>query len=336
MAVNTTRSNELTLIPVVPKLQLGYAINLYMDILEHAINPIIIVLGMIGNVLSFLVMVNKRNRSSSTCIYMACLAISDIFGLIAIMGVISMTTVIKQQYDLKFMQDSCKWVALFMYFSGNCSSWLLLLMTADRTVAILRPLKAASYCTAGRARKSCIICFVVFFCYDLHKLFLYEPFSTQKIANCQYKLWLPSYVRSGFRIVHFCTSSLIPTIILVILNTGIIYGISKSGNIEKSVSSKSKHGEGTDKKSSDKSRLTKMTVMSSIAFISLTVPYSLYRLYFTFSKGTTAYENFMRSLILQTLLKTTLANYAINFYLYIVGGGKRFRDDVSNILSIKQ
>ena len=39
--------------------------------------PFIVLIGIIGNVLSFLVMIEPRNRHISTCIYMASLSVSD-------------------------------------------------------------------------------------------------------------------------------------------------------------------------------------------------------------------------------------------------------------------
>ena len=39
--------------------------------------PVIVIVDIIGNILSFLVMVRPHNRHISTCVYMACLSISD-------------------------------------------------------------------------------------------------------------------------------------------------------------------------------------------------------------------------------------------------------------------
>ena len=44
--------------------------------------PCIIILGMIGNILSFMVMLMKHNRRISCCVYMAMLAVSDSVCLI--------------------------------------------------------------------------------------------------------------------------------------------------------------------------------------------------------------------------------------------------------------
>ena len=77
--MNTSENNAYVVGPV---------LDFYLKILEYAANPIIVALGIVGNILSFCVMVYKRNRSSPPSIYMAGLAVSDFFGILTVGGVI--------------------------------------------------------------------------------------------------------------------------------------------------------------------------------------------------------------------------------------------------------
>ena len=53
-----------------PQFKIGVSVHDYYF-------PFIVIIGVIGNILNFLVMVQPHNRHISTCVYMACLSISD-------------------------------------------------------------------------------------------------------------------------------------------------------------------------------------------------------------------------------------------------------------------
>ena len=55
----------------------SFTISKIADFINTYWNPVLIPIGLVGNTLSFLVMVKINNRKMSTCIYMAAISIND-------------------------------------------------------------------------------------------------------------------------------------------------------------------------------------------------------------------------------------------------------------------
>ena len=55
----------------------GYTIFKIADFINFYWFPVLIPVGLVGNILSFLVMIKPNNRKMSTCIYMAAISIND-------------------------------------------------------------------------------------------------------------------------------------------------------------------------------------------------------------------------------------------------------------------
>ena len=118
--------------------------------------PILIPLGVVGNTLSFLVMIKPNNRKISTCIYMAAISINDnlmlCFGLHDwLVGTVNIQ---------KWYLWECKVNTFFAFFCLQCATYQVLAMTFDKYIAIKWPHRATVYSTPKRAVK---IIFTIFF-----------------------------------------------------------------------------------------------------------------------------------------------------------------------------
>ena len=114
---------------------------------------------------------------------------------------------------------------------------------------------------------------------------------------------------------------------LLLMNAGIIYGISKNSfksNID------------DDKQKVQTRQLAKMALFASIAFIILTVPNGVWRIYHVYfpvklSDGNIRYLKFF---VVHKLLNLGwILNASVNFYVYCLGGGKAFRKDAKRLLA---
>ena len=81
--------------------QIGTAIQRYMA-------PLVVVIGVLGNTLSFLVMIQPRNRRVSCCIYMAALAVSDTMTLYVAAHLWVVSDGIS---DYKMPHGECIWIS---------------------------------------------------------------------------------------------------------------------------------------------------------------------------------------------------------------------------------
>jgi hypothetical protein len=92
------------------------------------------------------------------------------------------------------------------------------------------------------------------------------------------------------------------------------------------------------RRSSETEYLTRMLVLVSVAYVATSIPY---RLYFIILLIPQVSEKFDLSDTCYFILYNVMAfslhglwvwNYAINFYMYCAGGGRRYRDDIKYVL----
>ena len=130
-------------------------IGTYIDIYWF---PILVPIGLIGNTLSFLVMIKPNNRKMSTCIYMAAIGINDnVMMFLALYDNLVFATKVHNPYLIE-----CKIAAYFTLLATQNSTFLVLAMMVDRYIAIKRPHKAAVHSTPRRAVRTVLgICIFV-------------------------------------------------------------------------------------------------------------------------------------------------------------------------------
>ena len=110
--------------------------------------PVLIPLGLAGNILSFLVMIRPKNRKVSTCIYMAAISINDNLLLCFDIHVWFVVAVNKRKWN----EWECKSNAYFAYLCLQTATYLILAMTIDKYIAIQWPHKSAWYSSPRRAK----------------------------------------------------------------------------------------------------------------------------------------------------------------------------------------
>uniref|UniRef100_X2B271 G-protein coupled receptors family 1 profile domain-containing protein n=1 Tax=Capitella teleta TaxID=283909 RepID=X2B271_CAPTE len=112
--------------------------------------PIIVFFGTIGNGLSIRVLLRRRMRGKSVYIYLLVLSCSDT----AVLYFSAFKTWIYELSNWELLHVStevCKVSTLFILVALHCSSWLIVLVTIDRSVAVWSPLRAASLCSLRQA-----------------------------------------------------------------------------------------------------------------------------------------------------------------------------------------
>ncbi|CAH1784787.1 unnamed protein product [Owenia fusiformis] len=199
--------------------------------------------GLVGNILSFIVL--YRQKVNTSVFFLKCLAVSD--GLYMLWYLV---------FDLYYTAyDSSPWVtnredpsahvipANYIYTNlGNTtltlySSWLVVLLTVDRFIIVRMPLMANSLCTLNKARVEAFVLFVccVGFCLpilwqytssiELHPcwdyLIMYKdptPFGRTFGTVFMYNVVLTGLLRS-----------LIPVVMVFIMNILLVIGLVKAG-----------------------------------------------------------------------------------------------------------
>ena len=110
--------------------------------------PVFIPVGLVGNTLSFLVMIKPNNRKMSTCIYMAAISINDNI----MMYMISHDYLVSNAQIHQWNPFKCNFLAFVALFALQNSTFLVVAMTVDKYIAIKWPHRAATYSTPKRAK----------------------------------------------------------------------------------------------------------------------------------------------------------------------------------------
>ena len=94
--------------------------------------PFLVPLGLVGNTLSFLVMMKPSNRRMSTCVYMAGISIND-----NIMMVIAVHVFIAENAEWhQYHPAECSYVVFTGLYALQNATFLILGMTTDKYIAI--------------------------------------------------------------------------------------------------------------------------------------------------------------------------------------------------------
>lgn len=143
---------------------------IYTFLVEKIYKIVITVIGLIGNGVTIIILTNKRNRKSSTAIYLTALAVSDI--LILIFGPFCdwlevMWNVIIKEYG----SVACKLQTFMQYSSSSTSSWLLAAVTIEKALSVMFPYWVRSACTIKSTYIVILTTWIVVYAVNMHFLF---------------------------------------------------------------------------------------------------------------------------------------------------------------------
>ena len=212
------------------------------------------------------------------------------------------------------------------FVSTFCSTYFIISMTFDRFYSIITPHKAASFNTVKRA-KITILCIVIFsFLFNIPHVFITSnqqrrcvPFGKATGLIGQFYYWLSFVVNFAF-----------PFTSLLIMNSVIIHSIRKSFKIKRTPSEAQGQTEGQNSKRSE-TQVFATLLLVTFAFLILTTPAYVFFLYVQFFDYTSSVYRFAGfHLFFHVAQKLQYANYGINFFLYVISGGK-FRADLSTL-----
>ena len=302
--------------------KIAYYINQYWF-------PILTPIGLVGNTLSFLVMIQPNNRKMSTCIYMASISINDNLMMCLVLHYWLVTVVKIHDWHLW----ECKIVAYFVNSSLQSSTYQVLAMTIDKYVAIKWPHRAAMYSTPKRARSIPLCVIICALCYNVPHLFASSVIGDQCFA----------YAVGGtktvvFSWITFLVNGIIPFSMLIFMNSVIVQTVRRSRKMFRStittISGREKD-QGKERRErtmkSAENQLTIMLLLVTMLFLILLLPTYIRFIYLTFVERDTPSKYASSMLFFQITFKLYTTNNGINFFLYCISG-KKFRNDLKEIL----
>ncbi|XP_067664688.1 FMRFamide peptide receptor frpr-18-like [Haliotis asinina] len=302
-------------------------------IFKVVVTPIIALIGIVGNCLSFMVMKTRMLREKSYSHYLCALAVFDSLSLIAV----QVKTTDELLYYLHkpslftyFTDAGCK---LYVFTECMCylmSSWLIVCMAQERLIVVFMPFKKHVLCTQRGAVVIILAIFVIMSYTQMFRLIM-----VTKIGDkCEGRPELSAiYTSLHVYFYQFALCFILPILIVSICNISVlckIRSVSRAMADENSSSTRLTRG------AARRHKTTMMLLTICFMYITTLLPV------ITVTMIVFVYLNFYpihaASVFVNITPWTHVAtvvsqiNYAANFFIYVVSG-KNFRVELRRIFS---
>ena len=295
--------------------------------------PVLIILGTIGNILTLLIMIKPSMRATSTCFYMASLAIFDTLTLY-FNCFTKWLTLLEDVDVLKASSAACKTINFLSYACFDIAVWILVAMTIERFIAVHFPFKAAKYATIKHGKIVLVALIVIFTGTNLHFFWTVSLNERGQCASLEDHAYFHNEVWPWIDATIY---SFLPFALLLIFNVLIIYDNRR--HLLRRSTLHARRTKETKRNSGFHFRLSAMLVTVSIVFLLLSSPnvilISIRNKYFDFSQGVKDWRDVaVYSLWSRATSFCLYLNHSVNFLLYCVSG-QRFRRELINLLTCK-
>ena len=298
-----------------PQFKICVAINDYYF-------PSIVSVGIIGNILSFLVMVQPHNRHISTCVYMASLSVSDTILIIYQGYSVWMLPAFKLH---PFVSIQCKWNIFTGFGIGMIGSLIIVAMTFDKFFAIRFPHKSASFNTPRRAKIVVAIIVVVSVIFNLPHFFVTLLIDETCMPYARQGVW-----NQIFMFASFLINTVGVFVALIIMNGFIISAVRGRKKLLQNMGESEKSSESKHQRSTER-QITIMLLLVSFLYLILIGPGCIHFVNWLIvppDRNPLTHANF--TLSYNVCQKLFFTNNSINFFLYCISGQK-FPTDLFSI-----
>ena len=288
---------------------------------------IILLFGTFGNVMTVIILRRLRSGWSAMNVYLTALALSDT----AMLYCVALPTWARKVLDYDVYASHvivCKLAVWGMNLASISSAWLLVALTAQRAASVVWPHRVNVICTR---HKSLVVSVTIIVGCGLLQSHMFHGFGVVKINNgttetCTFSTtaYQEFYARVWIRVSTFLYS-VIPCVCLIVSN--VIIGWKLTGAMKEAkerFSSRSENQKDSRQKKASSVTVTIITV--SVAFVVITVPFTIYSSVFYASTPSE-----IHLFLYDVLFVIGLFNFAWNFYLYCLTGSK-FREEFKKIM----
>ena len=293
--------------------------NMRIRVLYLTMYPILLVLGTVGNVLAVAVMMRKKNRKHAISWYIAILSLSDTLFLYSTIPWVIFYYHTNEMVDIS-VYARCTLDYFTYYFSFEYSAWVLVLMSIERFISIVHPLKAKVLATPRRAKQMCLFLVVILAAINAYHLTSRKVYYWDGVPYCGKRpehVYITNYV---WPILDAVIYSYLPSILMFTFNGIIMYHMWSSKN------QAALNQQGAMAKNFP--RVTKMLLSVSFFFICTTVPVETMFIVRNYSDSYNA-------LLYSCLDALMVLNHSANFYLYCLST-RKFRQDLKAIFCAHQ
>ena len=287
--------------------------------------PFLVPTGLVGNFLSFLVMIKSNNRRMSTCIYMVAISINDNL----MMCVCFHDYLVSVLHIHGWKPNECKISAFLTLFALQNGTFQVLAMTLDKYIAIKWPYKASTHSRPERTKMVAVSLSVFAFVYNVPTLFL-----SYIIGGQCFNFGIRSVITRVYSWFSFVLNAIIPFTLLIHMNFVIVKTVRNSGKFFKTTDTNTGMEARHKAMKSAEKQVTIMLLLVTTLFLILLCPTYIRFIYLVFAKQDTPLDYAISMLLFQVTYKLYSSNSGLNFFLYCISGLK-FRNDLKEILCCK-
>ena len=306
-------------------------INEAITNLQKVVPPIILGIGSVGNILTFIVLTRPRARQYSTAVYLIALSLVDFIALYT--GLLRLLVLGFWEVDIRRVSEaSCKVHIFLVYFSTHCSSWLVCAVTIERVISVWFPHRVKAGCHPKSAIISVLAIVTFFIGVNSHLFFGFTlRMDFDNMTNCMpHEDDYIVFIDKAWPWVDMSLLFLMPFAIIVVGNILIITRVKLSQRLRRRSCP-----DITGRRSSSEPVffLTAMLITLNVVFMICVAPIVIYIIgQYTWwpSRDFSNYSELelaINNLIWVIVNLLNYVNYAVNFMLYIVCGSK-FREEL--------
>ncbi|XP_053372696.1 nociceptin receptor-like [Mercenaria mercenaria] len=280
--------------------------------------------GIVGNILSLIVLFHK-DMATSTNVYLSALAISDTVKLIN--DLFYFILILMKHTEAAnagmIMANLYPYAHYIFNFAVCVTAWLTVSIAVERYISVCHPTRAKSICTIPRARTISIFVFITMSIITIPSAMRYHAvFVTDHIYNLTCYVVQPTHIGNNqvfmkpYTWIQNSFRSIVPLVVLIILNARIINELKRERIKGKSLSGRN--------------RITLIMIIIIIVFLVCITPDAVMSMFFGFGY---VEENSIVKGIREITDSLLAANSAFNFVLYCTMS-QQFRGTFCKIFGI--
>ena len=198
--------------------------TLAMTLLRTVI-PVIVLMGTVGNTLSFCVLMRRRMRSTPMYFYLTLLAVADTFVLYVSAFKVWIRAMTRFEV-LHLSNVGCKLIMFILLCSFYLSAWLVVLVTLDRFLVVWFPFRGYLLMRIRQARLTAGVLAVVVAVYNVHVFWTMglHRFGSAPTCDAAQDNFFMTHVFEYLKLISYCV---VPFTIVLALNVGILVRINR-------------------------------------------------------------------------------------------------------------
>lgn len=291
---------------------------------QQILTPVIVLIGIGGNLMSFLLMKTKSLRKKSYSHFLCALAVFDSFCLINRQVTLIHEILIHTSQNgvfTEFSDLSCQIYSFYEHLCYLMSSWLIVGMAAERVVAMCLPFRKTLLRTQTGAIVTILVTFIIMCLTQVFRFIMIKNIG----GTCQGDI--SSHVEYIHLHIYFYQLTLVLTLpftVVLVCNSLVIYQIYRVRKAARN--SRSRVVERSHK-------TTLMLLSISFTYLATMLPLVVISFFWQAAMNQQNVDMVFSLYPVQQFVSViSYVNYGVNFFIYILSG-RSFRFELKRIFS---